>query len=172
MKSAMRRRVGFWTLRLPPVVELELSSSLLLLFRAAPDDIWPRTYYTREMSQNGKFSFLSNFIFPESEGKEKKKMRERKRGKPSVVLSCVETRNAPKLKLQRNECNCVYMICDMCLRSAFGVGVGVWVCVGSFFFSIYSVTQSLPLTNVGTLLGYFFLLTVLLNPIFFKKKNT
>lgn len=84
MKSAMRRRVGFWTLRLPPVVivvvvvELELSS-LLLLFGAAPDDIWPRTYYTREMSQNGKFSFLSNFIFPESEGKErnKKKMRER-----------------------------------------------------------------------------------------------
>lgn len=95
-------------------------------------------------------------------------MRERERGKPSVVLSCVETRNAPKLKLQRNECNCVYMICDMCLRSAFGVGV----CVGSFFFSIYSVTQSLPLTNVGTLLGYFFLLTVLLNPFFLKKKNT
>lgn len=74
MKSAMRRRVGFWTLILPPVVELELPSLLLLLlFRAAPEDIWPRTYYTREMSQNGKFSFLSNFIFPESEGKEKKK---------------------------------------------------------------------------------------------------
>lgn len=99
-------------------------------------------------------------------------MRERKRGKPSVVLSCVETRNAPKLKLQRNECNCVYMICDMCLRSAFGVGVWVWVCVGSFFFSIYSVPQSLPLTNVGTLLGYFSLLTVLLNPNFFFLKYT
>lgn len=40
-----------------------------------------------------------------------------------------------------------------------------------FFFSIYSVTQSLPLTNVGTLLGYFFLLTVLLNPIFLLKKK-
>lgn len=134
MKSAMRRLVGFWTLRLPPVVELELSSSLLLLFRAAPDDIWPRTYYTREMSQNGKFSFLSNFIFPESEGKEKKNERERERGKPSVVLSCVETRNAPKLKLQRNECNCVYMICDMCLRSAFGV----WcLCLGWLFFLFY-----------------------------------
>lgn len=89
MKSAMRRRVGFWTLILPPVVELELSSSsllLLLLFRAAPDDIWPRTYYTREMSQNGKFSFLSNFIFPESEGKEKKNEREKAR----ETVSCVE----------------------------------------------------------------------------------
>lgn len=169
----MRRRVGFWTLILPPVVELESSSSLLLLLRGAPDDIWSRTYYTREMSQNGKFSFLSNFIFPESGGERNKKNereRERERAKPSVVLSCVETRNAPKLKLQRNECNCVYMICDMCLRSAFGVGVGVWV--GSFFFSIYSVPQSPPLTNVGTLLGYFFLLTVLLNPIFFFKKKT